>query len=46
MDDYLSKPVDPAEMLEKLERWNAALLREGRGSRVHSLGNRSRLQPA
>jgi len=46
MDDYLSKPVDPAEMSEKLERWNAALLREGRGSLVHSLGNRSRLQPA
>jgi len=46
MDDYLSKPVDPAEMSAKLERWNAILLKEGRGSFVPFLENSPDLQPA
>ena len=46
MDDYLSKPVDPAEMSAKLERWNAVLLKEGRGSFVPFCENCSNLQPA
>jgi CheY-like chemotaxis protein len=46
MDDYLSKPVDPAEMSATLERWNAVLLKEGRGSCVPFLGNFPDLQPA
>ena len=46
MDDYLSKPVDPAEMSAKLERWNAVLLKEGRGSFVPFFENCSNLQPA
>jgi len=46
MDDYLSKPVDPAEMSAKLERWNAALLKEGRGSLIPFFENSPDLQPA
>jgi CheY-like chemotaxis protein len=46
MDDYLSKPVDPAEMAAKLERWNAALLKEGRGSFIPFFENSPDLQPA
>ena len=46
MDDYLSKPVDPAEMSEKLARWNTILLKEGRGSLVPFFENCSNLQPA
>ena len=46
MDDYVSKPVDPAELSAKLERWNAALLKEGRGSFVPFFQGCSDLQPA
>jgi CheY-like chemotaxis protein len=46
MDDYLSKPVDPAEISAKLERWNTALLKEGRGGFVPFFENCSDLQPA
>ena len=46
MDDYLSKPVDPAEMAAKLERWNAVLLKDGRGSFVPLFQKSPDLQPA
>jgi CheY-like chemotaxis protein len=46
MDDYLSKPVDATEMSAKLDRWNAVLLKEGRGSFVPFSENFSDLQPA
>jgi CheY-like chemotaxis protein len=46
MDDYLSKPVNATEMSAKLERWNAALLKEGRGNFVPFFENYPDLQPA
>ena len=46
MDDYLSKPVDATEMAAKLELWNAALLKEGRGNFVPFFENCPDLQPA
>ena len=46
MDDYISKPVDPAELAAKLERWNTARRMAERGSSVHPSQSRSYLQPA
>ena len=46
MDDYLGKPIDPAELSAKLERWNAALLKEGRGGVVPFCQSSPDLQPA
>jgi len=46
MDDYLSKPIDPDEISAMLVRWNAALLKEGRGNLVPFVEHSSNLQPA
>jgi two-component system sensor histidine kinase/response regulator len=46
MDDFLSKPVDPAEMSAKLDRWNTAYHGEGGVRALPPFKNRSRLQPA